>query len=652
MQRSSENPVGIMGSKQYSTRYEGVTMKEMKVSSKARHRWYWLPVFLGLGLGMIGCSDGGGRSSNDMGSDNEPPSLSQPQAVIMAQEESSVNLSWEAVPGATHYTVYWSEESDTWAPVKDINRSVWTPIKGIKGTTWVHANTCLCRQLYYVVVAEDGTHSSHPSETLSMTPKVGELQFPKHFKAVSGDAGITVNWDAVPCARSYTVYWSDDPLLYEREWQTESNIKGTEWVHTGLEYDKTYYYDISVTGKDKVVYSNSGDRVDATAKAGTLQSPQKVFAKPVDGGVELTWGEVAGAELYTLYWSKNQDAGIDSENVVETTKRSFTVVGGLEKNSTYYFVVVASEGIFESAPSASVSAFFLGDPIKTKTITITLSSLTGPIDVDFKFAELPKGSFWMGSPESEPNRKNNEDLHEVALTNAFYLMTTEVTQGQWEAVVGENPSLCQTSNNIPPKDLGWMTLPGTTYPADSSGYPVENVYLVGQNVVDEESGEEKFVPGIKEFIDKLNEKSIEYTFRLPTDAEWEYAARAGTGTPYAIGDGHEVNEGDLRFRGSIKDWPGTCKAESFSPNPWGFYNMHGNVNEWVADAWRNNLGDVSQVDPFHAMYLDGEEKYHCTRGGGYSNSAKEIRSAYRHEMKKTGKNVWAGFRLAADEKDE
>jgi len=127
--------------------------------------------------------------------------------------------------------------------------------------------------------------------------------------------------------------------------------------------------------------------------------------------------------------------------------------------------------------------------------SIRLSQFTNPLGMTFNL--IPAGTFTMGSPEDEPGRNDNETQHQVTLTQAFYMQTTEVTQGQWEAVMGENPSSFQ--------DCG-------------DNCPVEAV----------------FWDDIQGFIAKMNERG-EGTYRLPTEAEWEYAARAGSTTAFANG---------------------------------------------------------------------------------------------------------------------
>ncbi len=231
-----------------------------------------------------------------------------------------------------------------------------------------------------------------------------------------------------------------------------------------------------------------------------------------------------------------------------------------------------------------------------------------------KFVYIPSDSFAMGSPSSEPKREDDERQHQVTLTRGFYLQTTEVTQGQWEAVMGNNPSRF--------KDCGPKC-------------PVEQVSW----------------DDVQEFVRKLNGRDGKTGYRLPSEAEWEYAARAGTTTPFAFGDclstGQANYDGNYPMPGCAKGEyrKTTVPADSFSPNKWGLYNMHGNVWEWCQD-WYGDYPSEAVRDPKGP----GSGSARVFRGGSWFNSAgtagrPTATAASRPTATTTSGSAWSRFQV-------
>ncbi len=233
------------------------------------------------------------------------------------------------------------------------------------------------------------------------------------------------------------------------------------------------------------------------------------------------------------------------------------------------------------------------------------------------FNLIPAGSFMMGSPEDEPGRSDDETQYQVTLSKAYYMQTTEVTQGQWEAVMGSNPS--------------WFS---------DCGYscPVENVTW----------------KDVQDFIEELNKRG-QGTYRLPTEAEWEYAARAGSATAFANGDisetldGYDPNLDDMGwYYGNSLGYYAyarigfvTQPVAGKQPNAWGLYDMHGNVAEWVQD-WYDEYPSEGVTDPTGPVC--GFDR--VVRGG--STYAMNCRSAYRGSFSPTTVNLYRGFRLVRE----
>ena len=225
-----------------------------------------------------------------------------------------------------------------------------------------------------------------------------------------------------------------------------------------------------------------------------------------------------------------------------------------------------------------------------------------------RFVLIPAGTFMMGSPSDEPGRYDRETQHQVRLTRGFYMQTTEVTQGQWEKVMKANPSFF--------KDCG-------------EDCPVEQVSW----------------NDAQRFLWKLNQMERLYTYSLPTEAEWEYACRAGTTTRFNWGDEadcYKANYGVAFIRNECRGInPGkTMKVASFPPNAWGLYDMHGNVGEWCMDRFDNYYFDQA-TDP-RGGYASVDRVY---RGGSWNVDARYCRSANRDADQPIVRFSELGFRL-------
>ena len=187
----------------------------------------------------------------------------------------------------------------------------------------------------------------------------------------------------------------------------------------------------------------------------------------------------------------------------------------------------------------------------------------------------------MGSPADEPNRQNNETQRPVTLSKGFWMLETEVTQGMWMSVMGNNPS-SNKGLNFPVTDVSWNDC--------------------------------------QEYIKKLNELKVApagYRFSLPTEAQWEYACRAGTTTAYHFGS--TLTQRQANFSGGQ-----TRDVGSYPANAWGLKDMHGNVWEWCLD-WYDDYPSGAVIDPTGAE----RGSFRVIRGGCWFYFALRCRSAYR-----------------------
>jgi len=211
---------------------------------------------------------------------------------------------------------------------------------------------------------------------------------------------------------------------------------------------------------------------------------------------------------------------------------------------------------------------------------------SGPFanSLGMSFVPVQPGTFTMGSPSSEGERNSDETQHTVTLTKGFCMQTTEVTQGQWKAVMGSNPSYFSAcGDNCPVETVSWYD--------------------------------------VQDFISRLNEKG-EGTYRLPTEAEWEYAARAGSTTAFANGGISGVNylicnnDPNLSAMGWYCDNSGTHSVAQKQATAWGLYDMHGNVWEWCQD-WYGDYRTGAVTDPSGP----GTGSDRVIRGGGWYSVA-------------------------------
>jgi len=245
----------------------------------------------------------------------------------------------------------------------------------------------------------------------------------------------------------------------------------------------------------------------------------------------------------------------------------------------------------------------------------TVSSRHGSATQRLRWIE--PGSFRMGSPESEPERNSDEGpQHWVTLTRGFWLADTACTQALWQAVMGNNPSHFNERNSEQP---------------GSPQHPVD--WVSWNDVVLPPEG----------FLVRLQAFTAGAAAGLPSEAEWEYACRAGTRTAYSFGDtitGEEVNYwSDERPRKM------TVAVRSLPANPWGLYEMHGNVWEWCADRY-------TAYPSFAVIDQSGSvtKEYRSLRGGSWASHAGRVRSAFRDGDEANFNDGVIGFRLALGRK--
>jgi len=224
------------------------------------------------------------------------------------------------------------------------------------------------------------------------------------------------------------------------------------------------------------------------------------------------------------------------------------------------------------------------------------------MEIEMEFVYIISGTFIMGSPKDEPDHCDDETMHEVTLSKGFYMQTTQVTQKQWQAIMGNSRSQTRHNGNCPAEYVSW--------------------------------------DDAQEFIRKLNEKEGTAKYRLPTEAEWEYAARAGSTTAYCFGN-EEGRLKDHAWYDKNSDRK-THPVGQLKSNAYGLYDMHGNVWEWCQDLY----GDYPSGTVTDPVGYSGSDR--VIRGGNWESIAQSCRSASRMSEDPEYRDKGYGFRLVCD----
>jgi formylglycine-generating enzyme len=269
--------------------------------------------------------------------------------------------------------------------------------------------------------------------------------------------------------------------------------------------------------------------------------------------------------------------------------------------------------IYLSAPVSNPKAFSItkrvsarpSDNDKHTATKVSPKHFTNSIGMEFVW--IPPGTFLMGSSKKEAKRCSNEAQHGVTLTKGFYMGVHLVTQEQWQEVMGNNPSHFKGETNLPVEMVSWEDC--------------------------------------QEFCKELREKDNKQ-YRLPSEAEWEYACRAGTTTPFSFGD--TISTDQANYDGNSTYGNGkkavhrgkTTPVSSFPANAWGLHDMHGNVGEWCQD-WLGVYPANIVVDPQGPK--TGEKR--ILRGGCWNSYPEFLRSAFRFSDEPDSRSGYFGFRV-------
>jgi formylglycine-generating enzyme required for sulfatase activity/uncharacterized protein YjbI with pentapeptide repeats len=364
---------------------------------------------------------------------------------------------------------------------------------------------------------------------------------------------------------------------------------GSYRVHRGGSWSDGYYYLGSARRYNQTPSYRSnfiGFRVGFQQIPADVASPEMQI-----------FGDANITHLQDTPWV---DPGVEAHDVRDGNITSDIVVtGSVDVNTTGMYILTYS---VTDAAGNEVSLTRTVNVVEPSQPSSHVAELNSTVRLEMIWVE--PGTFMMGSPETETGRADDEILHEVTLSQGYYLGKYEVTQGQYEAVTGTNPS-----------NWDWM---GPNNPLEQIRYNEIPAFLSTLNEMQRDAGK---LPAGWEYV-------------LPTEAEWEYACRAGTSTAYHWGN--DIDEPYARYNSGTPVQVGT-----FEPNPWGFYDMHGNVSEWVLGLYseypNNPVTDPVGSDNGTAA---------VNRGGNFSSLPENIRSAWRREFSMNRPSWTLGFRLA------
>lgn len=388
---------------------------------------------------------------------------------------------------------------------------------------------------------------------------------------------VDVTWDAVKYAECYQVYRNGELIA--------DSIPSTSW-HDNSPQKGSNYYSIYALGhgltsaassRSETVICEIAAPANVTA---TLSSDEK--------SIRVSWDAVKYAESYTIYRSTNVSSGFSvvAEGVTSTSWTDEKPGYGTK----YYQVVAAGHGLTGPASPSSnmVKIQYVVHPEENISITVN--------GISFNMIKVEGGTFQMGGD----GEYDGKPIHQVTLTNDYYIGETEVTQELWTAVMGSNPSYFTSSNQLPVEYVSWNDC--------------------------------------QTFITKLNALTGR-SFRLPTEAEWEFAARGGNASKGYTYSGSN-NIGDVAWY-SGNSSSKTHEVATKAPNELGIYDMSGNVWEWCQD-WYDSYSSSAQTNPTGAT--SGSNR--VFRGGCWYDRGFNCRVAYRNGYTPSLRVSLDGFRLA------
>ena len=410
--------------------------------------------------------------------------------------------------------------------------------------------------------------------------------------------------------------WYAEAVMYCREHNLMAGIGNNQFAPesslTRAQF-ATVLYRIegtpAVTGTDAFTDTPDG----AWYSDAVLWVSQQNLISGYGGGLFGPNDPVSREQMTTIFWRYAGSPAADgaSDYTDEASIASYAAAA-VDWASVNNIVAPASAGVF--APKSDATRAHVAAALMNYSRQQTGATPVPPVTANDQFVLINGGTFQMGSPASEPERSSDETQHSVTVSS-FYMAKTEVSQNNYQAVMGTNPSETK-GDNLPVTNITWY---------DAIQYC---------NKLSEAEG---LTPCYTVSGTTVTWDRSANGYRLPTEAEWEYAARANTTTPFSFGDyvhnsdancynayGYNNDASGNWVNGSDAYLRRTVAVDQYAANTYGLYNMHGNAAEWVWD-WYGAYNTQASTNPTGRS--SGNAK--IVRGGGWNDHPKHIRSAYR-----------------------
>ncbi len=564
-----------------------------------------------------------------------------PTDVETAPGNTEVTVSWTApsdTGGAdiTDYTVYWADSAGVTTD-SSTNKSTGTADTSLTITGLTNGLS-----YYFIVTATNSIGESVATTAVSATPATVAPDAPTDVATAPGNTEVTVSWTAPSDTggadiTDYTVYWADSAgVTTDSSTNKSTGTADTSLTITGLTNGLSYYF--IVTATNSIGESVASTEVSATPTPVVPDEPTAVAAVsgPGAGEVTVSWtapSDTGGADItdYTVYWDTKAIVTVVPDTNKKSTGNADTslLVDGLINGLSYYFIVTATNSAGESLGSSDEA---------------TVERLG--------YALAEGGTFKMGSPDDEEKAEADEKPQHDVTVSQFYISKYETTHAEYiEFLNSAEVAADGRKDGIELIDMADITIAVeniegkfrfkdgvTIFP--TSDTPVANVTWYGAveyaNWLSNQAG---LTP-----VYTINGTSVTPSwdangYRLPTEAEWEYAARGGASSKgYTYAGSHSV--GEVGWYSSNSGGGSTHPVGQKKDNELGLYDMSGNVSEWCWD-WKGGYSNESQTNP------DGLSTgaFRVRRGGSGQDNADNLRPANRGMNRPDYSSSSLGFRL-------